>query len=378
MFSKKYALPVLLALALAGCASESPSDEERADDEMLYLEALEENGGNSTAQNQGNQLQTTVVKRENLTTWYTLDASRLYPFGMEIAYENTDAVITFEECLVQEGEMVKEGQELVRLSQSVDEIDALETAMAYERMSAALDVRCEDYERRLALLEEGSYEYELLKYEYDQEQEETKKTLEELSGQLEAYEQIRQNPEITLTAPYDGYADSIMDKMQGEAVTSGEGLMTLQNISVWYYTLEDSSAAIPIGRTVTLKEELDGQELEIQGVVVCGDMALDEGARKGYALVKPETVLLDGANVTEQLDPSILPLSMSVELCQMELTDVLTVSQDYVYQDDSQSYVYLLENDEQVKTYVVCLVNRVNGKSWILSGVEEGDVLAMH
>jgi hypothetical protein len=40
--------------------------------------------------------------------------------------------------------------------------------------------------------------------------------------------------------------------------------------------------------------------------------------------------------------------------------------------------VYLLENDEQVKTYVVCLVNRVNGKSWILSGVEEGDVLAMH
>jgi multidrug efflux pump subunit AcrA (membrane-fusion protein) len=378
MFSKKYALPVLLALALAGCASGNASDEGSADDDMLYLEALGENDGNSTAQNQGNQLQTTVVKRENLTTWYTLDASRLYPFGTEITYENTDAVITFEECLVQEGEMVKAGQELVRLSQSVDEIDALETAMTYDRMREAFDVRCADYERRLALLEEGSYAYELLKYEYDQDQEETQKTLEELSEQLEAYEQIRQNPEITLTAPYDGYVDSVIDKVQGEEVTSGESLMTLQDISVWYFTLEDSSAAIPIGRTVTLKEELDDQELEIQGVVVCGDMALEEGARKGYALVKPETVLLDGTDVTEQLDPSILPLSMSVELCQMELSDVLTVSQDYVYQDDSQSYVYLLENDEQVKTYVVCLVNRVNGKSWILSGVEEGDVLAMH
>lgn len=375
MFRNKQLLPLLLSLMLVGCASGSQGASGQSEEELL-LNAVQNVAENQTPDG---TIKTTTVQRSDLTATYSVDAVRLYPFGEEIVYANAYATVTLEQCLVEAGEFVKAGQELFVLHQSMSEIDAEEVRRTYARESAAYEITCADYENRLSELEKDQNAYNCLAYEYEIYQEETLKELSELAEEIAAYDQIRENPEVILTAPFDGYVESVINRIKGEKISADEVLMQLQDISVWYYTLDDMAQTVPIGKDVLIySDSSQERSLEITGYVVCADMALGGDEKKGYALVRANQVTADGENVAGQFDPAMLPEQMKAKLCQMELNNVLAVPKDYVHQEGEKRYVYRLENGTQVKTYVVCMADNVNGSSWILSGVEEGDVLALN
>lgn len=375
MFRNKL-LPFLLCLMLTGCTSGSQASEEQQKD-MLLLDAVQEAGNDDTP---GDTLKTTTVVRGDVALMYSLKAQRVYPFGTDITYENAYATLTFGECLVEEGEFVKAGQELLILHQSINEIDAEEAQRAYARENSAYEVMCADYESQLLELSGDQNAYDRLEFEYENYKTDTQKAISALSEQLAAYEQIQNNPDITLTAPFEGYVADVINRIEGEEVSADDTLMSLQDVSVWYYTLSDMRS-VPIGKDVQLYSVTSqGDALEISGSVVCADMALDMSMEKEYAIVHAEQVTVGGEDVTADFDPTTLPEEVNVELCQMELENVLLVPAEYVHTETggNQKYVYLLENGAQVKTYVICLKESVNGSSWILSGVEEGDVLALN
>lgn len=375
MFRNRYLLLLLLGLMLTGCGSESQVSSRQSEEELL-LSALQ---GTGEEQASKGSVQTVAVERKDIAAAYAINANRFFPFGERIVYENTYAVVTFGECLAAEGEFVNAGQELFILHQSVDEIDAEAAQRTYSRESTAYEIECAYYESRLSELEEDPNAYNILAYEYEYYQKETQKRLYELSEQIAAYDQIRKNPEVILTAPFDGYVEDVVDLAEGEKVLSDDVLMRLRDANAWYYTLEDTAQSIPVGKDVRLYADLpEGQSLEIRGVVICADMVLGSDMRKEYALVYPEQVAVDGEDVTGHFDSAMLPNKMEVELYQMELRNVLAVPKDYVYQEGENRYVYRLEDGAKVKTYVICAADNISGSSWILSGLEEGDVLALN
>ena len=359
-----------LGLMLTGCSTESSDDTGNGE---LYLDALTETNEDSSAVTG----ETTMVQRRDITLEYTFSAERVYPFSKIISYENEYASgFTFGECLVSEEEYVVEGQEIVLLHQYIDEIDAEEVRVTYERESASFTDSCEDYEEQLATLTEGSLEYVQLNHEYESYKADQEELLAEMEEKLAAYDEIRENPDVYLTAPFDGYVSYVVNRYEGEAVTGGETMVVLEDVSVWYYTLTDTGVSIPAGREVILYDDTwDEGVLQINGTVACADMALENDYKKGYAIAMANSITVGDTDVTDTFDPTELPASLSVQMNQLELNNVLTVPAGYLYTSGERYYVYLLKDGKQVKTYVICLNDSINGYAWIISGIEEGDTL---
>lgn len=373
MFRNRWLL-LPVCFMLTGCASASQETGAQGGEELL-LEAIQ---GTAQNRNPDETVQTAQVSVGDLSAAYSADAQLLYPFGSDLVYENPYAFVTLGECLAEEGAFVEEGQALFVLRQSIDEIDAKEAQRTLDREREVYELMCADYEYRLSELEDDGGAYAILTYEYESYKEEAQAQLEALKERTEAYDEIRNTPEIVLTAPFDGYVAEVIDRMEGEQILSGDVLADIRDISTWYYTLDDTAELVPVGKDVLLEADLaQGQSLKISAAVICADMALDGDVKKGYALVRAKQVLVDGTDVTGAFDPSLLPQKMSAQMYRAELEDVLTVPKDYVHQEGEKRYVYRLENGVKVKTYVVCAADNIDGSSWILSGVEEGDILAL-
>lgn len=365
--------PILLVVLLTGCvgASGQSSDEKN---EMLMLEVLE------TVQEQENQAvyQTIVLEKADISASYGASASLVFPYGTVISYENEYASITFEQYLTESGSFVKEGQELVRLSRQINEADELEVSRAYERVSHYYEIACQDYEERLAGMDLGETRYAQLAYEYKCYQEDTERELAALTEQLAAYEEIRRQPEVVLTAPFDGYVSELADIVSGSSIPSGSGLLMLQNTDIWYYELsvpERDNTVIPLGASAALTlENEDGTTTAFSGTVIKSDIVL-ESMKTGTAWVEFDRIEVNGTAV-EYIDVTALPDTAPVEVNMIFFENVLVVPSDYVHlEDDDCYYVKRLQDGVIEKVYFVAPVANVSGKYWALSGLNEGDVL---
>lgn len=360
---------MMAGLILSGCSSES---EETASDGYLYLDAL-----TKTVDSTGVTGETTTVERRDINLSYTFTASRVYPVEENITYVNEYASeIVFGEYMVEEEDFVKEGQELFVLHQYMDEIDAEEASLTYARENASYESQCESYEERLADLTEGTEEYIYLEYEYANYKKNMEAELSALQEEIEAYDYIRENPDIYITAPFDGYVSYVLDVYEDEEIAEGATLITLQDTTNWYYTLADTAESIPVGKEVTLYDDgWDDGVLTLTGTVACADMALESSETKGYAIVTIDSIKVGDEDVTDSFSSTDLPKILDVQMYQMELKSVLAVPVSYLYTSSDQYYVYLLQDDKQIKTYVKCLNSSIGGYAWIISGLEEGDVL---
>jgi multidrug efflux pump subunit AcrA (membrane-fusion protein) len=358
---------LLLSILLTGCDGNQSSDTQQ-DELMLQVLETKEDADTSTAQ------YTYEVERADLYTEYGADAQLLFPYETIISYDNTDASAFFQEYLVSAGSYVEAGQPLIRLTQEVDPADVLEVQLALEREQSYYERLCEDHRQDLLKLSEGTPEYAQMAFSYVCDEEDLQKELEELQERLAAFQALEQQEEVILTAPFDGYVAECVDILPGSAVQAGGGLLRLQDIGTWFYQLSDEAGTVPYGASAALQiQGTDGSEITLSGTVVQSDMILSQ-MQNGAAWVKFDSAVEDGQEVS-MMDVRTLPQTASVKAVMIAAKNVLAVPSSFVHQEEDDYYVKKLQNGVVEKTYIIAPMGNIGGQYWVLSGLEEGDVV---
>ena len=374
---RAFALGVMLIL-LAGCSAQSAG-------EVKILTEDVKTGSQS--------LKSVTVQRGSLQREQTLSANVAFAKKTTVRLQADDA--QFVEHLVNVGQEVKQGDVLsvfrkrgdnIRLTEIRYELEELETARKdgledraelFEEMQESIDAvkpNSHGYSNAQNELQLQILNMEMEKLQLEQEQfllrlDEQERLLKEERKKLQQAEE-----ELTVTAPVDGYVESVQYITPGQDCSRGQALVVLHDPAQIILVAENSlMGQLSMGQPVELRAGRYNSVMTVPGVVVSADNALPSELRNGKAYIALDIALDPSlANQVQLMSVVQNITTVKVNTTDMNLQDVLILPRDAVRYDNTKAYVEVINGTGTTLRYVnIGPTDRDN--VMILGGLDEGD-----
>ena len=340
-----------------------------ASDENLYFGALEE----SLAQN----VKTTVVEKGEFYITGAVQATLDFTSNQWVTSSIREGTVHFQEFLVGQGDIVKKGDPIAEISVTIDEIEKEEVELNLEAAKKNLEEYISDTrilldqykatsqqgserDRRLATL---SYEKLLKSFKAELEKREEK--IDSYTLRLDEIENLSNTKYIK--APTDGIIGYMGRLRRGEVLTGWSFLCVINDPSKVRVVVEGGSELLRYNMPVKVVQSSGNRTVELTGRVLTlknTSISVNLMANNDIIEVYGDTsTLMPGREVSVKFDKIYVP-------------DALMVSKNAIKSDKKGSYVDVFINGFSSKRYVVVGGSSAD-KSWIVSGVNEGDIIIL-
>ena len=370
----------LLAVLLAGCGAQTVQEAK-----ILHEGKQTLSSNLKTAQAQYGSLQ-----REHMT-----NASVTFAKKTNVRLQADGA--QFVEHMVTIGQKVEKGDVLTVFRKQGDNIRLTEIAYELEELETSrkdgLEDRAEQKEDLIKSMEpylpnsNGEYDVrsaqklavlnmQLEKMQLEQEQfllrlqEQERKLKQERQKLLEAEE------ELILTAPVDGYVETVQYMTPGQSCARGQIVVVIHDPTKLMMVADAGILGdLRMGQEVTLQYGRYDSVMTMPGHVIAADNALPADLRSGKAYIVLDAEL-DPSVVDVAQIASALQVSAYVKVTSMDvdLENVLVVPRDAVQFDSYKAYVEVVDGASTSLRYVQA-GSSDKENTMILTGLDEGTVV---
>ena len=341
-----------------------------ADDDVLYFGALEE----SIAQN----VKTATVERGEFFVNGAINASLNFQSYQWVYNDIRQGTVHYQEFLVSEGDQVKKGDHIMRIRVEVDEIEKEEVELNLEAAKKNLDEYIAD--TRLLLnqyklaTEQGSerdrkvaqLSYERLETSFRKEVEKRESQIDEYTLRLTEIEGLAGREYID--APVDGIIDRRSNFRKDEILGYWPAICTINDPTNVTVEVSGGSDLLRYNMPVKIVQANGNRTVELTGRVI----TMKSAASSVNLIAQTDVIEVYG-------DASAFApgRDVSVRFDKIYVPDALMVPKAAVYNDKKGNYVQVYVNGFSSKRYVV-IGGADSTRNWIVSGVEEGDILILN
>ncbi|MBQ6550747.1 MAG: HlyD family efflux transporter periplasmic adaptor subunit [Lachnospiraceae bacterium] len=307
-----------------------------------------------------------------------------YPNVTYVLYDGLRAL--YVETLVEFGEFVEAGQELLKVEVEKDEAAIREMELKLSRARTTYEAGLK--ERRTEIsnlnLDRNSLtdSYAIQKANLTIERREVAlqqyiaQTEREIARQEEELTKLREDNAVTyVTAPIGGKITDLKYFQNGDYVNPGDTLFRITDTSVFYVSAESST--FHYGTDVTVKASVRGNEYSLPGKVVVSAADI-KGVNKNNVLIRVE-IPKELENLVEAFSGNqYMALRLSVNAETSRVAEVLLLPLDAKETSGQEVYVSLLDENNNVHRRPVIIAYSNRYYSWILEGLQEGDVVILN
>lgn len=301
--------------------------------------------------------------------------SEYYPLTMTVRNETPNAY--FAEYKVKRGQYVEAGDVLAVYDLRFSEVE-LATAQfnlknarealkegeisrreEIEELRTRMYAETDMYEKQIKALELSRMELQLEKYIYEQERSIAQQ--EERIAEMEEERAANQ-----LIAPMSGEVTEVAYKRVGDRVSVGETLIIISSHDVMLVRVDNTTGDYRYNMEVQVEVGKPKDRHTVAGRVVAADTLIPQADRTNHAFIAldPET------DVTDFRNPKVRGDLVRVENAMLLPRKAVTLFA-------GKNYVTLLDGDMVKRRYVNYSLNNFE-ESWILQGIEEGDVIILN
>lgn len=349
---------------------------------------------------------TTEVYRGDYTQLLQMDATAVYPTYANVTVRTSgielgnDAQLVFEEYLVSEGSVVKEGDALFtfsvvtasdKISEASAQLRLQRSREEYEAYAAAQTAQQAQWYAQLSAMEEGT-EKQIQMYEYTKAQLQLEDTLQAMQDNIAALEaQISEDAVYTVTAPNAGIITELNRELAaGDEIAPDTYIGGLSSATEVLFVVTDADTKLRCGQQVTLhtsgywgygdNAEYGADDETYSATVISAPSALSPDMQRlsGFsAYLRVDDV--DSISMVSEYDMYYSwgygkIYTMVAEV--IDTSDVLLVDAAAVQMDEDKTYVYVLESGKLHKRYFTA--GGTNAKVyWIIDGLEEGMTIVL-
>ena len=366
LFKKILCLCLLLILTVNLTVS---FDSRAEGEDDLYFGALNE----SIAQN----VKTAVVEKGEFFINGAVQGSLEFGGNNMVFCDIHEGTVHFKEFLVNQGAVVKKGDPLVRISIEVDAIEKEEVELNLEAARKNLEEYITDTKTLLNEYKRASQEgsdkdrklaqlsYERLEATFKSEVEKREDRIDEFSLRLDEIEELAGREFIY--APSDGVIGFTNRMRNDEVITPWSWLCVINDPSNVRVVVQGGSPLLRYNMPVKLVQTNGGVNTELTGRVI----TLKSSAYSVNLIAQDDVVEIYGD--TTKFRPGT---DVSVRFDKVYVPDALVVPQVAVKSDKKGSYLNVFIDGFASKRYVV--IGGADGsRSWVVSGVREGDVIIL-
>lgn len=356
MASKCYiALVLIVALSVMSFTS-CKSDENLISSDLIMIE--------------DNDMVSSEVAKGKLSKKITVEAASFYPINADLTPEQSGVIL--EKIKVKNLDYVKKGDLLAEVRAYTD-AEIVEKENYITTKEAELNSKLSYYENEESRLnslkaaaqnsiEKSIYDQKIIENGLNRDYAESsaKKEIENLKKELEVIKSV--SGDCNIYAPFDGVIESVKINNEGTILSASTVVFEMYSIDTVVVYFEDPGDVF-FNNKVTVTAGSGDNTQVIDGVVVGADHYLSPLMRQGKVYVR-----LEGDYDKENLD------SLMVELEINEAENVLVTKSSGISKIKDKSYVYIME-DGKLKRRHVLTADSDGEYTWILQGVDEGDVV---
>ncbi len=307
-----------------------------------------------------------------------------FPCNMGVIYDGLKAV--FVETLVNYGDFVDAGQELVKIEILKDEAKIRELELKLERTRTAYEIGLRDKQREIsnmnldrnkltdsyaiqkANLNIETKEVELNRYIYSTER--------DIAKQEAALQELNDESSVSyVTAPISGKITSQKYYSEGDAVNPGDVMFRITDISVFYVAAE--SANFHYGTDVTVTAGIRGKEYALPGkVVVCTSDI--KGTVRTRIIMRVEVSEEIQAMLTRNSEINFAAVRLTVSGETNRVDNVLLMPMDAKENNGQETYTSILDENNQVHHRPVKVAFTNRDYAWVLTGLNVGDIVILN
>lgn len=356
MASKRYIAFIVLTsvclLSLSGCKS----DDTLLSSDLIMIE--------------DNEMVSSEVVTGDLAKIVKCDAASFYPITADLTPDKSGVILV--DVKVKNLDYVKKGDLLAEVRPYTDEeIAEKEKAIATKESELSTKMAYYDSEESklnsmkaatLNSIEKSIYDQRIIENNLNRDYAYNTATaeIETMKSELEVIKSVE--GDCNIYAPFDGVVESVRVSTEGTVLTSNTIVFEMYSVDTVIVYFDDPGNVYYNNKvTVTAGNGEDKQVIE--GVVVGADHYINPDMRQGRVFVR-----LEGEYDKENLD------SLSVELITYNVQNVLITRSSGISKIKDESYVYILEDDKLKKRHVIT-GGSDDDNTWILQGIEEGDVV---
>lgn len=317
-----------------------------------------------------NEMVSSEVKTGKLSKTINIEAASFYPINADISPEQSGVIL--EEIMVKNLDYVHKGDLLAKVrAYTADEIAEKEAYIATKE--ADLNSKLAYYESEESRLnslkaltqnsiEKSIYEQMIIENSLNRDYavNSANNELDTLKNELEVINSV--SGDCNIYAPFDGVIESVKINNEGSILSSSTVVFEMYSIDtvVVYF---DDPGDVYYNNKVTVTAGTGDNKQVIDGVVMGADHYLSPVIRQGKVYVR-----LEGDYDKENLD------SLMVELEINEAENVLITKSSGINKINDKSYVYIME-DGKLKRRHVLTADSDDENTWILQGIDEGDIV---
>lgn len=172
--------------------------------------------------------------------------------------------------------------------------------------------------------------------------------------------------DVTVYAPATGIIYSYSYLNVGDSVYYNQVLLSMYDSSKCLLKIEDENGKFRYGMRLKVTYGPRNDRQECEAVVVSADNVLSYNERKGFAYALPLNADIPNGQFA----------MINVEGEQVRVNDVLLIPKRSTTLDSGKNFVSILEGSSIAKRYVNVALSNTDS-SWILQGLEEGQVLIL-
>ncbi len=294
--------------------------------------------------------------------------------------------VRLKEMMIKEGDMVKKGTPVAKITTSIDEVDLARKSLdlkraeeAYQRFVNSQNKTLQEQkkvekliidkqDKKIAILE-----YEKAKLDFEVNKEKQKRQIESMKDEIEKCKTIKNTTE--LLAPIDGYVVSISDPGVGTQIE--HSLMRIADPTSILFQVKDPERLFEYNMNVKLTVNGEGsKEQIIKGKIICTTNELNGGrtTTPNTCLIKPDKPVklneLKDKTISAIVDvfsmDNVLIAPIEAVNATFDQNDVNRVASAYVLIDGSLVEKYFQFGTKNAKYYQ------------IVAGLQKGDKLILN
>lgn len=287
--------------------------------------------------------------------------------------------ITFSTFLVKNGQRVENGDPIVELNVSVDEVDieslTLQLTTAEENLEQYIDVNnalLRDYEKRIENAATASERktaqllYDRLSVSFEEEKERRTAEIESLRNTYS--NNTEKKGKEYIYAPMSGVVNGLNRFRKGDKIGNYTYFGAIYDTDSVHISVSGGNDQLAYNMPVSIVQGSGQTLITVDGVVTSNK----------NATLAPNLI---GRNDYIEIlgDPAVLDLGSDVTLRFQTVTmeNALMVPKKAVSNDSGGDYVYRYENGMSIKQYI--LTGGLNPESiWVVDGLSEGDLVVIN
>lgn len=317
-----------------------------------------------------NEMISSEVVTGNLAKSVKCEAASFYPITADISPEKSGVILV--DVKVKNLDYVKKGDLLAELRPYTDEeIAEKENDIAAKEAELSTKMAYYDNEKNSLnsmkaatsnSIEKSIYDQKIIENDLNRDYAYSTATaeIETMKKELEVIKSVEGN--CNIYAPFDGVVEAVRVSNEGTVLSSSTIVFDMYSVDTVIVYFDDPGNVYYNNKVIVTAGQGEDKQV-IEGTVVGADHYINPDMRQGKVFVR-----LEGDYDKENLE------SLSVELTTYNVQNVLITRSSGISKIKDESYVYILE-DEKLKRRHVITGGSDDENTWILQGIEEGDVV---